>query len=97
MSVQTTIVSMNGSSPATTPSLTGSRVRAAEWAIGEDPCPDSLEKRARFIPQRKAVPAAPPMKAPSASDALKAVEKIDPKTSGSALILKASTTRAMMT
>ena len=35
--VQTTIVSMNGSRPATMPSRTGSSVLAAECAIGEEP------------------------------------------------------------
>jgi hypothetical protein len=54
VSVQTTMVSMNGSSPATTPSRTGSFVFAAAWATGADPCPASEEKRARFMPQRNA-------------------------------------------
>ena len=35
--VQTTTVSMNGSSRATIPSLIGSSVLAAEWAIAADP------------------------------------------------------------
>ena len=52
--VQTTSVSMNGSSPATTPSRTGSSVLAALWAIGAEPCPASFEKSARFMPQRNA-------------------------------------------
>ena len=54
VSVQTMIVSMNGSRPATIPSRTGSLVLAAEWAMGEEPCPASLENKARFMPQRKA-------------------------------------------
>jgi hypothetical protein len=65
--VHTTSVSMKGSSPATTPSRTGSSVLAAEWAIGADPWPASLENSARFMPKRKAYPAVPPMKAPAAS------------------------------
>ena len=52
--VQTTSVSMNGSSPATTPSRTGSSVFAALWAMGAEPCPASFEKSARFMPQRNA-------------------------------------------
>ena len=54
VSVQTTIVSMNGPSPATMPSRTGSLVFAAACAMGADPWPASFEKSARFIPQRKA-------------------------------------------
>ena len=52
--VQTMSVSMNGSSPATIPSRTGSRVRAAECTIGEDPWPASFEYSARFMPNRNA-------------------------------------------
>ncbi len=67
MTVQTNMVSMNGSSPATTPSVTGSGVFTAAWAIGAVPRPDSLENRARFMPHRKALPIMPPVKAPAAS------------------------------
>jgi hypothetical protein len=41
--VQMTTVSMNGSSKATMPSVTGSLVRTAEWAIGADPMPGNRE------------------------------------------------------
>ncbi len=54
VSVHTTIVSMKGSSPETTASRTGSLVLAAEWAMGAEPWPASLEKSARFIPHRNA-------------------------------------------
>ena len=54
VNVQTTIVSMKGSRPATMASRTGSLVLAAEWAIGEEPCPASFENSARFIPNRNA-------------------------------------------
>jgi hypothetical protein len=53
-SVQTTTVSMNGSSPATVASRTGSSVYAAECAMGDVPWPASFEKMARFIPYMKA-------------------------------------------
>ena len=45
--VQITTVSMNGSSSATMPSLTGSSVLAAEWAIAAEPIPASFENTAR--------------------------------------------------
>ncbi len=45
-----TIVSMNGSTSATTPSETGSSVLAAAWAIGAEPWPASLENSPRFTP-----------------------------------------------
>ncbi len=48
--VQTTTVSMNGSSSATMPSRTGYGVRAAEWAIAAEPAPASLENAARRNP-----------------------------------------------
>ena len=44
--VQTNTVSTNGSNNATTPSLTGSLVLEAEWAIEAEPTPASLEKAA---------------------------------------------------
>ncbi len=47
---QITMVSMKGSSSATTPSETGSSVLAAAWAMGADPCPASLEKSPRRTP-----------------------------------------------
>ena len=48
--VQTTTVSVNGSSNATSPSLAGFFVFTAEWAIGAEPIPASLENAARLIP-----------------------------------------------
>ncbi len=48
--VQITIVSMNGSTSATTPSETGSSVLAAACAIGAEPWPASLENSPRFTP-----------------------------------------------
>ena len=44
------IVSIYGSSKATTPSLTAYGVFAVEWAIAADPCPDSLENNPLFTP-----------------------------------------------
>ena len=52
--VQTTMVSMNGSSPPTTPSRAGSSVLAAAWAMGDEPAPASEENRARRIPTNRA-------------------------------------------
>ena len=44
------IVSIKGSSRATTPSSIGFFTLAAEWAIAADPIPASFEKTARLIP-----------------------------------------------
>ena len=49
--VQITIVSMKGSTSATTPSETGSSVFAAACAIGAEPWPASFENSPRFTPQ----------------------------------------------
>ena len=49
--VQMTMVSMNGSTSATTPSETGSSVLAAAWAMGAEPWPASLENSPRLTPQ----------------------------------------------
>ena len=51
--VQTTKVSMKGSSPATRPSRTGCVVLAAECAMEDEPWPASLEKKARCKPWLK--------------------------------------------
>ena len=48
--VQMTTVSMNGSNRATIPSLMGSSVLAAEWAMEAEPTPASLLKAARRKP-----------------------------------------------
>ena len=65
--------------------------------MGEDPWPASLEKRARFMPHRNAMPTDPPMKAPPASAGLNALLKINPITSGSTPRFIASTARAIST
>ena len=57
--VQMMTVSMNGSSRATKPSVTGRRVLTAEWAIAAEPSPASLEKAARWKPTMS-TPIAPP-------------------------------------
>jgi hypothetical protein len=57
--VQMTTVSMNGSSRATRPSLAGCLVFTAEWAIGAEPRPASLENAARLKPMISA-PSTPP-------------------------------------
>jgi hypothetical protein len=44
------MVSMNGSSSATTPSETGSSVFAAACAMGAEPCPASFENSPRRTP-----------------------------------------------
>ena len=64
--VQTTIVSMNGSRPATTPSRTGSSVLTALWAIGALPWPASLLNRARWMPVLSSTPNVTPVNAPVA-------------------------------
>ena len=51
--LQTTTVSINGSSIATKPWVSGSWVRTAAWAIDDDPIPASLEKAARRKPSTK--------------------------------------------
>jgi hypothetical protein len=48
--VQITTVSMNGSSSDTKPSVIGSLVRTAEWAMAAEPMPASFEKAARRKP-----------------------------------------------
>ena len=61
--VHTTIVSMKGSIMATSPSLTGSLVRAAPWAISDVPSPASFENKALRIPATITAPTAPPITA----------------------------------
>ena len=92
VNVHTTMVSIKGSMPATTASRTGSLVLAAEWAMGDDPCPASLENRARFIPYRKAYPAVPPMKAPVISWGMKADLRINRNMAGISPALAINTT-----
>ena len=58
--VQITRVSMNGSIIATSPSRTGSLVRAGACAMAEEPSPASLENSPRATPQRIASPTAAP-------------------------------------
>ena len=71
---QTIIVSMKGPIIATMPSLTGSSVFAAEWAIDADPTPPSLLKTALLTPVTKA-----PIKPPYAASGTKAWLNIDDK------------------
>ncbi len=73
--VQITSVSMNGSSNATSPSRTGSLVRAAACAMGEEPRPASFENRPRATPQRIASPTTAPPTAHGFSAWLKIVAK----------------------
>ena len=47
MIVQMTMVSMKGSSSETSPSVTGSLVRTAAWAMEAEPMPASFENTAR--------------------------------------------------
>src|SRR5690606_35245956 len=58
--VQTTTVSINGSSKATKPSDAGYFVLTAEWAIAAEPTPASLEKAALWKPTIK-TPNIPPV------------------------------------
>ncbi len=58
-----TTVSMNGSSIATKPCVTGSLVRTAECAIAAEPIPASLEKAALRKPKMRTAiipPVTPP-------------------------------------
>jgi hypothetical protein len=72
--VQITTVSTKGSSSATVPSVTGSLVRTAEWAIAAEPTPASLENAARRKPWISA-PTTPPV----TPRPVKAPAKICPK------------------
>ena len=72
--VQMTTVSMNGSSSETMPSVIGSLVRTAEWAMAAEPTPASLEKAARLKPWIKA-----PTKPPATPSPVNAPSKICPK------------------
>src|SRR5690606_1689310 len=60
--VQITTVSMNGSHRATRPSVIGSLVLTAEWAMEAEPMPASLENAARWKPTIS-TPMMPPMPA----------------------------------
>src|SRR5699024_12403557 len=71
--VQTMTVSMKGSSRATKPSEIGRRVLTAEWAIGAEPIPASLEKAERWKPMIMT-----PMTPPAMPCGLNAPEKISP-------------------
>ena len=75
--VQTTTVSIKGSSKATMPSRTGYSVLAAECAIAAEPIPASFEKAARLKPTTKI-----PMNPPSPASKESALEKILPMAAG---------------
>ena len=64
--VQIIIVSINGSKIETIPSETGSCARAAECAIGADPCPASFENNPRFTPWLNANAKLAPINPPTA-------------------------------
>ena len=70
------IVSMNGPSIATNPSLTGSFVFAAPCAIASVPVPASLEKTPLLIPIMINEPSAPPRTASPVNASLK-INKIN--------------------
>ncbi len=76
------MVSMKGSSSATTPSDTGSSVFAAEWAMGADPCPASLEKRPRRTPHMSVTRKAPTPVPATPAVGLKASRKMEAKAAG---------------
>ena len=71
------MVSMNGSSKATTPSSTGLDVFAAECAMAAEPIPASLEKTALLIPIIKT-----PRNPPNAASGEKACSIIRLKADG---------------
>ncbi len=75
--VQTTMVSIKGSSKATTPSSTGWETLAAEWAMAAEPIPASLEKTARFTPIIRI-----PRNPPSPASKENALSKISTKAAG---------------
>jgi hypothetical protein len=81
--VQMRMVSMNGSSSATTPSDTGSSVLAAEWAMGAEPWPASLEKRPRRTPHISVSRNAPVPVPATPAAGLNASVKIRPNVGGS--------------
>ena len=81
--VQMTMVSMNGSSNATTPSETGSSVLAAECAMGADPCPASFENSPRRTPHMSVSKNAPVPVPATPALGLNASRKMSPSASGS--------------
>ena len=95
--VHTTMVSMKGSRPATTPSVTGSEVLTAECAIGAEPSPASEENSARFMPKMKVVPKAAPVNAPTPSAGEKAETKIRWNIAGSCSALATRTASPLIT
>ena len=80
--VQMTIVSMNGSSSATTPSDTGSSVLAAAWAMGAEPWPASLEKRPRLTPHIIVTSTAPTPVPATPAEGLKASRTMSASVAG---------------
>ena len=80
--VQITTVSMNGSSSDTKPSVIGSLVRTAEWAMAAEPTPASFEKAARLKPWISAPTMPPAMPSP-----VKAPAKIWPRVTRASLIV----------
>lgn len=86
--VQITMVSMNGSSSATWPSVEGSLVLTAEWAIEAEPMPASLEKAARWNPTMS-TPTTPPLM----TSGLNEPETMSPKAPGTFSRFARMTTR----
>ena len=72
--VQITTVSISGSSRDTNPSVIGSLVRTAEWAMAAEPTPASFENAARLNPWISA-----PTRPPATPKPLNAPSKIWPK------------------
>ncbi len=90
--VQTTTVSMNGSIIATRPSVAGRLVFTAEWAMGAEPMPASLEKAARWKPTIRA-----PMRPPATPSGAKAPTMMSETASGTAVTLVRMTKRQATT
>ena len=72
--VQITTVSISGSRSETKPSVIGSLVFTAEWAIAAEPTPASLENAARLKPWISA-----PTRPPATPSPVNAPAKICPK------------------
>ncbi len=90
--VQMITVSTNGSSRATKPSETGRWVLTAEWAMGAEPMPASLEKAARWKPTMSA-----PSTPPATPSGLKALVTMALTASGTWPMLPMITTRQAIT
>ena len=90
--VQMTTVSMNGSSSATNPSLTGFGVRAVAWAMAALPRPASFENTARRKPMMMT-----PMIPPATPSGAKAPVQMATNAAGTRSALMPMMTRAETT